>query len=98
MCDVCAIALGLRLLRSTVDMMALLCRLCQSSSPIDTAVSLFSQTAAQQSYQMIASLGKRKLERLEKTAEELESFRSEAKNTYSTHEENRAANQAAMTL
>ena len=45
---VCAIAIGLRLLRSMVDMMALLCRLCQSSSPSDTAVSLFSQTAAQQ--------------------------------------------------
>ena len=46
---------------------------------------------------MLASLGKRKLERLEKVAEELESFRSEAKNTYSTLEK-RAANLAAMTL
>ena len=84
-------------------MSRLLCRLCQSSSPSDTAVSLFSQTAAQQRLPgritdllevpvaradglpgHICRKCKRKLERLEKAAEELESFRSEAKTTYST--------------
>ena len=83
--------------------MALLCRLCQSSPPSDTAVSLFSQTAAQQRLprkitdlldapvarndclpRHIRRKCKRKLEHLEKAAEELESFRREAKNTYST--------------
>ena len=85
------------------NMSSLLCRLCQSSSPSDTAVNLFSQTAAEQRLPdritdlldvpvaradglpgHICCKCKRKLEHLEKAAEELENFRSETKNTYST--------------
>ena len=81
-------------------MSRLLCRLCQSSLPSDTTVSLFSQTAAQQRLPgritdllevpvaqadgHICRKCKHKLERLKKAAEELENFRSEAKTTYST--------------
>ena len=84
-------------------MTTLLCRLCQSSSLSDVAVSLFSPTAVQQRLPgritdlldvpvarndglpgHICRKCKRKLERLEKAAEELENFRSEAKSLYST--------------
>ena len=81
-------------------MTTILCRLCQSSSPSDVAVSLFSQTAVQQRLLgritdlldvsvaqndgLPGRASARKLERLEKAAEELDNFSSEAKHSYST--------------
>ena len=82
-----------------IDMMALLCRLCQSSLSIDTTVSLFSHTAAQQRLR-ITDLpvarndclpGQTQAEASGKAAEEFENFRSEAKNTYSTLSMKRSA-------
>ena len=97
-------------IRSIVEMaQILLCRLCNSSSPRDCILSLFSQTAMKQRLPgritdlldvpvspkdglpgYICRKCKRKLERLEKAAEELNTFRSEARATYSSFAKKRS--------